>query len=84
MNLNKKGWNEGLKVGNFKDHDKVPPTPHPHPCPPRLIPHPSMRSPCFAARHVKDHAKDRFATRNDLSPRPMTSKRRVHSCLTQP
>ncbi|KAJ1471616.1 JAB1/Mov34/MPN/PAD-1 ubiquitin protease-domain-containing protein [Baffinella frigidus] len=22
MNLNKKGWNEGLKVGNFKDHDK--------------------------------------------------------------
>ena len=23
MNLNKKGWSEGLKTDNFKDHDKV-------------------------------------------------------------
>ena len=29
MNLNKKGWSEGLKTDNFKDHDKVPPTPGP-------------------------------------------------------
>jgi 26S proteasome regulatory subunit N11 len=23
MNLHKKGWTEGLKTGDFKDHDKV-------------------------------------------------------------
>ena len=23
MNLNKKAWSEGLKTGNFVDHDKV-------------------------------------------------------------